>query len=332
MANIDPSKVYAYFDSRFGLTKSSLGWFIFACPYCAELQPRKKMAVHPHHNCVKCWVCGMKKSVPQFVMDWEDISYPSAMHLLQDFKASKVTFEIETNNNYSDVEVVLPVGFTPLMMGDGTLGKRARAVLESRGFDLMELDMAGFGYCNAQAEDPKDDYMGYIIIPFYSYGNLVYFIARDFVGNYLRYKNPAKSKFGIGKADVWFNEDAFYIHDLVFCLEGALDAKTLGDNAVASCGWSWSKRQMRIVIDSPCTHICLVPDAGGERGVPFYIKALEIAHSLIEYKQVKILDLNKFGEKADANSLGKEVIMELFEKTPYSTFTDLVEIQLDYET
>ena len=336
MAFLDPQKIYSYFDSLFSLTESSAGWYIFKCPFCNELEERKKMAVHPQYGCVKCWVCGYKEYVVNFIMGWENLTYSKSVHLLQDLTASKVTFEIENTNNYINAEVVLPVGFTPLLMGSGSLGKRARKALESRGFDLVQLDMAGFGYCNAEVEEGTDDYFGYIIIPFYSYGKLTYFIGRDFIGNYLRYKNPSKATFGVGKADVWFNEDAFYIHDEVFCLEGALDAQTMGENAAASCGWKLSKRQLGIVLNSPCTKICLVPDAGTDKkdgtGEYFYIKALQLAHQLIDHKEVKVLDLNVLGCKADANSVGIDAIMDIYNKTPYEDFLSLVEKQMDYET
>ena len=67
--------------------------------------------------------------------------------------------------------------------GDVILGQRARTYLTSRGFDVEELDMLGFGYCDEKGPDFANDYFGYIIIPFKRRGSLFCFIGRDFIGN-----------------------------------------------------------------------------------------------------------------------------------------------------
>ena len=120
---------------------------------------------------------------------------------------------IETFRTKQVVDVEMPKGYTPILEGEGILGKRARSYLTERGFDLTVLDRAGIGYCNEHGlvdkeNDIDEDFFGYIIVPFKRNGLLVYYIGRDYIGNFLRYKNPAVEKFNVGKGDLLFNEDA----------------------------------------------------------------------------------------------------------------------------
>ena len=322
---LDPKKVYTYFNNNFSLSKSSKGWYLFKCPFCNELKHRKKIAVHTHYRSVKCWICGYKESTTQFVMDYENLTYRKALDFLGAQQRSKVTFEITQQDNYIKADVELPVGFTPLMMGDGNLGTRARAYLSGRGFSIDELDREGFGYCNVSAKEEADNYLGYIIIPFYSYGQLAYFIGRDFIGNFLRYKNPAKATFGIGKADLWFNQDAFYLYQEVFCVEGWSCARTMGERGSAHLGSKWSITQIRIAITSPCRRLVLIPDAGIDgNGEYFYNLALDLAIDLIDHKEVMVINLNVIGPDVDINEIGRAAVMELYDKADLETFESLL--------
>ena len=316
MRFIDPQKSFTYFNSNFNLKKTSKGWYTFDCPFCGKSH---KMAVNFGIGFAKCWVCEWRGNVYEFVKDFENVSFSDAKYKIQTIKPSAIKVEdiIATSNairqEVSGVD--LPIGYKGILDGDGIMAQRAREYLMGRGFDLDRLDRMGIGYVSHKQEvEPSDDYFGYIIIPFLSMGELVYYIGRDFIGNFLRYKNPLKEQTGVGKGDVLFNEDALHLYETAFIVEGWADAVTIGENGVSTQGWSLSQRQKRLIMSSEVDRLVFVPDAGVDgTGKSFYEKALESATSFINSgKEVYVLDLNVLDSGKDINELGKDVIMGLY--------------------
>lgn len=336
MAFIDPRQSYTYFSNNYSLKKTSKGWHAFKCPLCDELENRKKAAVNFQYGVVKCWICGYQDTVVDFVSETEGVSYNDARSILRECAPSAVNLnEIEDTSHKEYSEIALPYGFKSILDGKGVMGDRARTYLKSRGFDLRDLDRMGVGYCSEEVPDDKkseyDDYFGYIIIPFKSRGKLVYYIGRDFIGNFLRYKNPAKEAFNVGKGDIIFNEDALYLYDEVFLLEGAWDAITIGRDASATLGWSLSVTQKSKIIQSDAEIITLVPDAGNDgRGISFYVLALELALELSEHKKVRIVNLNG-AEGKDVNAMGKARFMEIYGATPIMNMSEIMMQILEYD-
>lgn len=321
MSFIPSNKIYTYFDANFSLKKTSKGWYAFKCPMCNELIDRKKMAVHFNYKVCKCWVCGYQEYVVDFVADFEGVSYADARDILRQSKPSEVDLEYIDTDRSTKVfaEMKMPYGYVPLLEGDGALGKRARAYLKGRGFSLKELDRMGVGYVSKSPPDNSEveDYFGYIIIPFKQRGKLVYFIGRDFIGNFLRYKNPSKEEFDIGKGDIFFNEDALHLYEEVFVLEGWTDAYTIGRQAIASLGWKLSTTQISKILKSDVDIITLVPDAGEDgKGNLFYLHALKLALELMPHKKVRVVDLNKVTGGKDVNEIGKAKFMEVYNECP----------------
>lgn len=321
MAFIPANKVYTFFNKNFSLKKTSAGWYAYDCPICNEGRDRKKMAVHFVYGVVKCWICGYQKYVTEFVSDIEGVTYKEAKEVLVNCKAADINFDLghlKSDNSGKTIKTAesLPYGYNSIMEGDGVMGQRARKYLQDRGFDLKRMDSMGFGYCNRKPPTEKDEnYFGYIMIPFKSKGRLVYYLGRDFIGNFLRYKNPDKNKFSVGKGDVFFNEDAMDLYDEVFVLEGWSDAYTIGDNAMASLGWKLSNTQKSKLIKSQVDIVTLVPDAGFDgQGVSFYVRALHLSLELMKYKQVKVVDPSGFVGGKDVNEIGRKAFFSEYEK------------------
>lgn len=312
MLNIN--KAYTYFINEFEARSSTQGWYVFKCPFCGDLRERKKCAVNFQTKTVKCWICGYKKGLIDFVMDYEDVPYFDAKEIINSCSETGVDLSIIRNvQKVKYSEVKLPVSYTPISEGVGTMGNRARKYLTDRGFDLEEMDRIGIGYCNEQTDEKDTNFFGYIIIPFKRRGSLIYYIGRDFVGNFLRYKNPPTTEFNVGKSELVFNEDALDLYDECFVFEGWADAVTLGRTATSTQGWNLSPAQFKIYAESGCTSLVFVPDAGtDDRGDSFYNKALRLADKFLDYKeQVYVLNLNGLEGGKDANELGKETILKL---------------------
>lgn len=317
------AKAYTYFRNNFVLKKGSQDWYAFTCPFCATDQYKMKCAVQFEIKMVKCWSCGYKERIMTFIQDVEQISYSQAWLLLDAQEEGALNLD-----HFKGIEVEapklgtlnLPEGFVSILEGNSIIGNRARSYLKWRRFDLNELDRLGVGYVQEKPTEGKEDYFGYIIIPFQYRGKLTYFLGRDFIGNYLRYKNPPKTLFGIGKSEIIYNEDALELRRVVFITEGCFDALTIGKNGIATMGWSLSEQQKQKILQSDVELIVFVPDVG------FYGEAIKTAMAFLGHKPIKVLDMEKLKQYGkDANDIGKERIIKLTKQTPLLSFKEAVE-------
>lgn len=328
---INPAKSYTLFSSSFRLGKASpKKWYPMNCPFCDHSRNKEKFALHFSYNIGKCWECDYKANFVQLAMDVFDLDYPKAKELLQSQEESYVDFEIlQTTRSIESTHVTLPVGFVSILDGETVLGMRAREYLSKRGFNLNHLDMMGVGYCIEKAEKQEDNYFGYIIIPFKYQGMLRYYIGRDFLEREkkYKYKNPSVDKFGVGKADLFFNEDALDLYDDVFLLEGYFDAVCTGRNAMASLGWSLSDTQIRKILKSSAERFTFLPDKG------FYHLAVKTAMNFLDEKEVVVVNLDNVLPdqplKKDVNELGIENVTIEIEKTPVLTYSNAVKILMN---
>lgn len=72
---IDPRKAYTYFTNHFVIKKTSQNWYSFECPFCIDADGKRKMAVQFEYEMCKCWVCGWKGYIVDFVMQYQNLSY-----------------------------------------------------------------------------------------------------------------------------------------------------------------------------------------------------------------------------------------------------------------
>jgi len=302
---INEGKIYSYFDDNHGpLIPSTHGWYTGTCPYCGS----QKLSVNPEHKTVKCWKgCFTSGYVVTFIKNYYGIQYIEASEILDDY-TEKLRLVPKIGKKERVEASILPEGFKPIL-GDVTkMGERARNYLRDRGFDLNYMDMLGVGYVDVEGE-----FFGYLIIPLRRNGDIYYFIGRDFIGNFPRYKNPSVSEYGVGKSELLFNEEALTLHNKIYILEGWADAATIGSEAVATQGTVLSDAQTSIILSSQIEDVIIVPDGF------FYKAGLENASKFVGRKRVKILDLDDYSteDKKDVNSLGLSLILELEQHTPY---------------
>lgn len=317
---IDVRRVYTWFDAHYRMRKSTQGWYTFDCPYCDGVH---KMAVHFKYGIVKCWKCEARMRVMDFISDIEGLNFYQTRVMLYSMKQSDFVVDVDRSLKRRVGSLNLPKGFNYILDGDTVLARRARTYLEGRGFDLNLLDSMGVGYCTDDSDD-KDSYFGYIILPFVRGGELVYYIARDYIGNFLRYRNPPKDSVGIGKSELLFNEDALLVEDRVFVVEGVFDALTLGKEGTATLGWSMSSYQKSAYIKSPCKEIVFVPDKD------FYKQAVQTAMSFIDYKKVYVVCTDNIlpdrPKMKDVNDLGRARILDELGRTEQLTFESAMKI------
>lgn len=323
---IDSKKIYSYFKERFALGKSSNGWYPLNCPYCDMGRNKKKFAIKFTWERCKCFECEYRGHVVDVVMDLEEVKYLEAKRILNGQQEAVVDLELfESFKKIEKSNVLLPKGYNSILSGDTVLGNRARKYLADRGFNLEVLDLMGFGYCDEQDEDILKDYFGYIIMPFKRKGMLQYYIGRYFLGETkMKYKNPATEMFGIGKADILYNEDALDLYDNVFVQEGYFDSMIIGRDCIATLGWSLSSTQKNKMLTSDVKKFVFIPDKG------YYKKAVKTAMDFLDYKEVVVVNMDnvlpEYPDKKDVNEIGKDFVMAEYKITPQLTESKAFEI------
>ena len=202
--------------------------------------------------------------------------------------------------------------------GDSQIARSIRSYVKGRGFSIEELCKHGVGYAT------KEPFFGYLIIPFYYHGQLRYYNARKVIGNGPRYNNPNKDITGLGKEFIIFNYDALEMYRSVFICEGALNALTIGDRAIATMGKAISAYQVNELLKSSCQRYIILLDPDAKR------YAVNLALKLVAYKKVKVVFLP---EGKDVNDLKKPAVMRLVYNTRYQTYKELIKMknELRYE-
>ena len=307
---INREKVYTYVGQYFGnLQQSTNGWFSCDCPVC---NGKNKLAINFNYLIAKCWRGCVNGFLIDIIKDYNGITTLEAHELIDSMEPTTLRIPAIVNRADRNSKIKLPKGYHSILDGNGSLAVRAREYLQSRNFDLNYLDRIGVGYCDEEDENPKESYLGYIIIPFKRDGCLVYYIGRTFIDDFNRYKNPAKELCNVGKSEVIFNEEALYIEPKVYITEGWSCAATIGKKGVSQQGSSPSLIQRNNILRSPVKELVIVPDA------EFYMQGLQAARYFIEHKKVKVVNMDQFkldGLGKDINEVGLENLLNQEEKT-----------------
>lgn len=243
ISNQFKSKLYNYFKKRLGAFDYRNGWLrVPTCPYCHR---ENKLGINLSTYRTNCFRCGAHPSPTQLIMDVESLdTYHELLQLLNNGEFTELTFTEERVELAERKPVYLPEGFRLLTQGNSQLANSIRGYVRSRGFRCEDLAKRGVGYCTSE------DYFGYLIIPFYHNGELRYFNARNVIGKGPRYNNPDKDLTGLGKGFIIFNQDALDLYNSIFICEGAINALTLGDRAIATMGKAVSTYQINQLIRS----------------------------------------------------------------------------------
>lgn len=239
-------------------------------------------------------------------------TYAELLKFLDNEKFTELQFKEEHIELAESKQVYLPDGFKLLNQGTSQIAITIRKYFEKRGFNIEEASRKGIGYCT------KGPLFGYLIIPFYHKGTLRYYNARAVISTGPRYNNPNKDITGLGKEFIIYNQDALEMYNSVYICEGAINALTMGDRAIATMGKSISAYQVNLLLKSPVQRLILLLD-------PDAIQyAIDLAFKLVAYKKVKVVQLP---EGKDCNDLGKQKVMKLVYSTRYQGYQELVQLR-----
>jgi len=171
------------------------------------------------------------------------------------------------------------------------------------------MALKGWGY------GTKDEYFGYIIIPFYAVGKLIYYNARKYIGSGPKYSNPKIEDFGLGKSLIMYNMDALAMYDTVYLVEGAINAETIGDQGIATGGKKVSHYQLSMINKSDVDRVVILldPDAIED--------AVKVGLEMAYHKQIKLIVLP---EETDVNDIGHDKTMGLVESADWLSYNKLL--------
>jgi len=301
------AKLYAYATKKLGLRDYTRGWMKGNCPECGRID---KFGFNIGQNRTNCFVCTYHPSPITMVMDMEGLStHAEAWAFLKMYEGRQYLEPVI--ERLEQIDAVLPDGFKSLIIGDGLLAKKARSYVKGRGFDPEDMAYKGWGYVN------RGDYYGYIIIPFYIGGKLVYYNARRYLGSGPKYMNPSIEDFGLGKSLILYNVDALAIQDYIYLAEGAINAETIGDEGIATGGKKVSNYQISMILKSDVKGVTILldPDAMSD--------SIRVAMELCYHKKVRVIELP---EETDINSLGKKKTLKMVKQVSWMSYNDLIKM------
>lgn len=222
--------------------------YAFHCPFCNHRKPKLEinMATNEQgHNPWECWVCQTKGRTIRSLLRQLKTSSNDAQNILKYLpKGAQIEYKAA---NF----VELPKEFQLLAEASATsvVANLVKKYLYARGLTDNDIIKYGIGYCTT------GEYGGRVIIPSYSgSGQLNYFVARSYDGNYFKYKNPDVSK------DIIFFENLINWNTPIILCEGVFDAMSIRRNAIPILGKNVSTALDKKILTSPLTDIYIALD------------------------------------------------------------------------
>lgn len=190
------------------------GQVTFNCPNCDNGRNKGNLEVNYKRNVFSCWSCReLDEGVRGTDIRWLVYKYASR-ELFHEYNKLKPNFDDEYKK--LQIDVTYPIGFKNFNpVNDKSLQYGiAKNYLHKRGLNDNIIQKFNLGFCD------EGEYNGRIIIPSYDkFGDLNYFIGRDYTGNSkIKYLNQTNSK-----QELIFNEYSINWDASVFIVEGVFD-------------------------------------------------------------------------------------------------------------
>ena len=216
-------------DNVLGASKrdycGSGGWFEYNCPHCADINngPDNKynFAINIEQFYGHCWKCGyrgkLSKVIKKYGSNIDIEEYREELSILKESKLytfnNPILDSLDDSLNDSDLE--LPQGFK-LIKKDDYYCQEAYKYLINRGLNDTIIENYRIGYIGKY----QGKFSNRIVIPSYdSFGDLNYWIARDYTGtSYFKILNAE-----VDKKKITFNESYINWYEPITLVEGPFD-------------------------------------------------------------------------------------------------------------
>ena len=224
---------------------------------------------------------------------------------------SRYEIIFSNENEKPEQAAELPENFQTLTGKKTKLKKKALDYLYSRGLSDKDIMAWKIGFCD------YGEYQGRIIIPSFDVsGNVNFFIARSYTGDWMKYKNPKISK------DIIFNDlNIDWTADIVL-VEGAFDAVKC-KNAIPLLGSTLRETSIlfqKICVQKPDVYLALDEDAKG--------KEFGIGKKLREYG-IRVMSIDITGYP-DVGEMSQEVVEQRKQNADIVSDLDYLHYKLDF--
>ena len=233
--------------------------YLFNCPFCNH--HKKKFSVNISKNKFKCWVCDTsgnsilylfkRKGTIQQVTQWKKLNNITDFSEIDD--KLKNLFNVEEKK--ATFKLNLPKDFVSLANKGSSFSRAAaKSYLTKRRVTKADILYWKIGYC------PRGQFGERLIIPSFDLqGNVNYFIARAYNGNWKKYLNPE-----VPKNEIIFNELYIDFKKPIVLVEGAFDAIVAGENSIPVLGSTLKENTrlfQKIIENNSTVYMALDPDA-----------------------------------------------------------------------
>lgn len=308
------NKLYSFFINEMGMEEYHKGWLKGDCPMCGR---KGKFGVNLFQNRSNCFVCGFHDQPLKIALEKTGLlTLNSFISRKLDYFEKEYSFE-PVLQSLDENKVNLPESYKLITNAHCFIGDLAQKQMIKRGFKIRDLALLGVGYCT------KGKYKNRIIIPYYENGRLVYFNARRILSEGPKFQNPTAEELGgVGKSLLIYNIDALNIFNRVYLVESAINAITLGPQAVGLGGKVISNYQLSKIIESQCKEVIILLDDDA------YKYSISTALKLIFYKKVKVILMPK---GKDVNDIGRKATLKLVKQEPFLTYNMLLNKQKEID-
>lgn len=278
----------------------------FACPKCVEREGMKEaskfnLEVNLKKQVFQCWKCssmdeGMKGSIGKLILQYgsEQLfhEYKSAIRSIRESELYKLHFapnDFAIKENVSiDDSLSLPSSYQDFS-SPSRFRNSALRYLSERGITDDIIKLYHIGYTENEADDANKRYSYRIIIPSYdAYGELNYWVGRDYIPNShrMKYANPLAEK-----KNIIFNEHLVQWDADITLVEGPFDHIVV-PNSIPLLGKALTNEYSLYwkILSNAHAHINIFLDGDAFETVKKIYKLLNHGHL---YGKIRYIPVNK---------------------------------------
>jgi DNA primase len=296
-------------DNVLGKGKPTSGTnYAYHCPFCHHRKLKLEVNFRENSEGLNewhCWTCNARGT--KIINLFKQVNAPT--YRIDELKSY---VKVVTQQEYKDKKEVLalPKDYKPLYQADtnNVTVRQALRYLKERNITSLDIARYNLGYCE------KGSYANMVIVPSYDeLGNLNYFVARNFGGGDLKYKNPKVSK-NIVAFEMMVNWES----PIIIC-EGSFDAMAIKRNAVPLLGKIIPEKLMKKIVSSKVQQVFIALDKDAIKD------AVKHCEKLLNHgKEVFMVNMNE----KDPSELGFEEFTKLLHEAKPLNFGDLLLLKL----